>query len=99
MVASTLSAGNVAVIGFNTAQSDGSGQPATTNAIQFVLLAPIGSGTQIFFTDRSFPRSVLALYVGLAWLLTAIWRSFVQRFYRPQARRVALVGCGRAAVV
>lgn len=64
MVASTLSAGNVAVIGFNTAQSDGSGQPATTNAIQFVLLAPIGSGTQIFFTDRSWNGTAFAAASG-----------------------------------
>ena len=52
---------------------------------------------RIFLTDRSFPRSVLLLYVFLDWLLLTVWRSLAQRLYRPQDRRVALVGCGRAA--
>ncbi|WGM40215.1 hypothetical protein [Caulobacter sp. NIBR1757] len=57
MAASTLTTGDVAVVGFNTAQTDGSGDPATTNVIQFVLLAPIGSGTVIYFTDRTWNGS------------------------------------------
>jgi Ca2+-binding RTX toxin-like protein len=53
MAATSLTAGDVAVVGLNTGQTDGSGQPATVDTIYFVLLHAIGSGTQIFFTDRS----------------------------------------------
>ena len=48
----------------------------------------------IFFTDRTFPRSVVALY-GLADLaLLFVWRHGLQRFERVAERRVALVGRG-----
>src|SRR4029453_813194 len=51
-----------------------------------------------FPADRSFPRSVVLLYVVLDWVLLTLWRFFVQAAYRPSRRRVVLVGCGNAAV-
>jgi exopolysaccharide biosynthesis polyprenyl glycosylphosphotransferase len=51
----------------------------------------------LFLTDRTFPPSVLLLYVFLDWLLLTTWRSLAQHLYRPQRRRVALVGCGGTA--
>jgi len=52
----------------------------------------------LFFADRTFPRSVLLLYVFFDWLLVLLWRSLAQGRYRPRRRRVALVGCGEAAL-
>lgn len=52
-----LSVGGIAIIGYNTGQSDGSGQPATADSLSFVLLQQIDAGTQIFFTDRSWNGS------------------------------------------
>jgi hypothetical protein len=51
MVASTLRAGSVAIIGYNTGQT--AEAPATLDKLHFVLMEPIGSGTQIFITDRA----------------------------------------------
>ena len=51
----------------------------------------------LFLADRTFPRSVLLLYVFLNWLLLTTWRSLSQRLYRPRRRRVVLVGCGTTA--
>jgi len=51
-----------------------------------------------FLADRTFPRSVLLLYVFFDAVLLTLWRGLAQRWYRPQRRRVALVGCGEAAV-
>src|SRR5436190_18821582 len=48
----------------------------------------------LFLADRSFPRSVLMLYVTADWLLLLTWRALAQRFDRPPQRRVALVGSG-----
>ncbi|PSJ38892.1 tandem-95 repeat protein [Allosphingosinicella deserti] len=56
MVATTLSVGQIAIIGVNT---EDNGNPQR-DAITFMLLAPIGSGTQIFFSDRSWNGSVFA---------------------------------------
>jgi exopolysaccharide biosynthesis polyprenyl glycosylphosphotransferase len=50
-----------------------------------------------FLADRSFPRSVLLLYVFADWLLLLSWRGVAQRVYRPTQRRVALVGSSAAA--
>jgi exopolysaccharide biosynthesis polyprenyl glycosylphosphotransferase len=51
-----------------------------------------------FLADRTFPRSVLVLYVVFDAVLLVLWRGLAQRAYRPRRRRVALVGCGEAAV-
>ena len=53
MVATTLRIGGIALIGYNGGSSDGSGRPATTDKFHFVLLTAIGSGTNIFFTDKT----------------------------------------------
>ena len=50
MVASTLRRGEAAIVGYNTGQTDGNG--TTIDSMEFVILAPIGSGTVIRFTDR-----------------------------------------------
>jgi exopolysaccharide biosynthesis polyprenyl glycosylphosphotransferase len=50
-----------------------------------------------FFTFRSFPRSVLLLYVVFDLLLLLAWRSAIDRAGRHRERRVAIVGCGQAA--
>jgi exopolysaccharide biosynthesis polyprenyl glycosylphosphotransferase len=50
-----------------------------------------------FFTFRSFPRSVLLLYVLFDLLLLLAWRSAVDRAGRHRERQVAIVGCGQAA--
>ena len=53
MVASVLKAGDIAIVSYETDLHTSPG-PGTVSpdAIRFVLLKPIGSGTQIFFTDR-----------------------------------------------
>ena len=51
-----------------------------------------------FLADRTFPRSVLVLYVVFDAALLVLWRGLAQRGYQPRRRRVALVGCGEAAV-
>jgi hypothetical protein len=48
MAATTLLAGDIAIVSYETDVS----VPASPDALRFVLLKPIGSGTQIFFTDR-----------------------------------------------
>jgi Ca2+-binding RTX toxin-like protein len=53
MAGSTLAAGDVAVVGLNTGQSDSSGNPATVDTLYFVVLQTITAGTVIYFTDRS----------------------------------------------
>ena len=61
MVASTLAAGDVAIVAYHT-DNVNSGQNA--DVIRFVLLAPIGSGTQIFFTDRTWNGTTFAAAGG-----------------------------------
>ena len=53
MVATVLKAGEFAIIGYNGGSTDGTGRPATTDKIHFVLLTAIGSGTTIYITDRT----------------------------------------------
>ncbi|QAY77378.1 tandem-95 repeat protein [Sphingosinicella sp. BN140058] len=60
MVATTLSVGQIAIIGVN---SEDTGNPQR-DAITFMLLSPIGSGTQIFFTDRSWNGTTFAAAGG-----------------------------------
>lgn len=50
-----------------------------------------------FLTNRTFPRSVLLLYVALDFLLVLAWRIALDRTERRLERRVALVGSGEAA--
>src|SRR5688572_30958582 len=62
MVATTLAVGDFAIIGYNTGQNLTA--PATEDRFYFVLLKPIGSGTQIFFTDRSWNGTTFAAAGG-----------------------------------
>ncbi len=45
--------GAVAIIGYNTGQTDGSGNPATTDRLSIVTLEPLVAGQIIYITDRS----------------------------------------------
>ena len=51
----------------------------------------------LFLADRTFPRSVLLLYLLLDWATLAVWRLAVQGAFRPPRRRVALIGASPAA--
>lgn len=62
MVATTLRAGSVAIISYATDALAGSANGGDT--IRFVLLQPIGAGTQIFFTDRNWNGTSFASGAG-----------------------------------
>ena len=68
MVATTLRRGQIAIIQVNSDDADDPHIAGTQNmnrdSISFVLLAPIGSGTQIFFTDRTWTPSGIVLNGG-----------------------------------
>ncbi len=77
-------------------------QPRTrAEAVRRLAAAAVLQGTAlvgfVFFSFRSFPRSVLLLYVLLDLLLLVAWRRVVDRGGRHRERRVAIVGCGQAA--
>jgi exopolysaccharide biosynthesis polyprenyl glycosylphosphotransferase len=55
-------------------------------------------GVFYFFADRSFPRSILLLYVAFDAALLFLWRTALDRRIDIPERRVVLVGRGRAAV-
>ena len=61
MVASTLAAGDIAIIAYAT---DAVGLSDDDDVIRLVLLRPIGSGTQIFFTDRAWNGSAFVNGAG-----------------------------------
>jgi exopolysaccharide biosynthesis polyprenyl glycosylphosphotransferase len=50
-----------------------------------------------FLANRSFPRSVLLLYLVFDVAVLFVWRLAVDRLGARRARKVALVGCGGAA--
>ena len=50
-----------------------------------------------FLGNRTFPRSVLLLYLALDFLLVLGWRLALDRTERRRERRVAIVGGGEAA--
>jgi exopolysaccharide biosynthesis polyprenyl glycosylphosphotransferase len=50
-----------------------------------------------FLFERSFPRSVLLLYMLLDFVLLLAFRTALDRTERQLERQVALVGCGEAA--
>lgn len=62
MAASTLLAGDIAVIGYNTGQTDGNG--STVDTFRIVLLKPVGSGTVIYFTDRAWTGAAFTAAAG-----------------------------------
>ena len=77
-------------------------QPRTrAEAVRRLAGAAVLQGTAligyVFFTFRSFPRTVLVLYVLLDLVLLLAWRGVVDRAVRHRERRVAIVGCGQAA--
>ena len=61
------------------------------------LLQGVTLVAYLFLADRTFPRSVLLLYLLLDWAGLAAWRIAVQRSFRPRRRRVALIGASAAA--
>ncbi len=67
-IPSTLSLAQVAIVQFNSDDADDPHIAGTQNmqrdSISFVLLAPVGSGTVIYFTDRSWNGTVLGAAGG-----------------------------------
>ncbi|HYI48794.1 MAG TPA: hypothetical protein VEX35_10060 [Allosphingosinicella sp.] len=61
MVASVLAAGDIAIVSYAT---DAVGGTDDDDVIRFVLLKPIGAGTQIFFTDRTWNGSAFVNAAG-----------------------------------
>ena len=61
MAASVLAAGDIAIVSYAT---DAVGGTDDDDIIRFVLLKPIGSGTQIFFTDRAWNGSAFTNAAG-----------------------------------
>ncbi len=51
-----------------------------------------------FLANRPFPRSVLLLHLVLGFVLLLAWRLLIDRAAGPGERRVAIVGCGDAAL-
>ena len=68
MVATLLSRGGIAIVQVDSEDSDdphvAGFQNMQRDSISFVLLAPVGSGTQIFFTDRSWNGTSFAAAGG-----------------------------------
>ncbi|MBC7604892.1 MAG: hypothetical protein H7255_19820, partial [Ramlibacter sp.] len=60
MAATTLAAGDIAIVGYNT---EDTGNPGL-DSISFVLLRAIGSGTVIFFSDRTWDGTNFAAAGG-----------------------------------
>jgi exopolysaccharide biosynthesis polyprenyl glycosylphosphotransferase len=50
-----------------------------------------------FLADRSFPRTVLLLFMALNFAALLLWRSLIDRATARLERRVALVGAGQGA--
>lgn len=69
--------------------------PRLTTAVVFLGLA---SATFFFLADRTFPRSVLVIFVLLDLVGLLLWRRGIQPPITVERRRVALVGGGPAAV-
>lgn len=61
------------------------------------LLQALGLSTLFFLGGAVFPRSVLLLELALAGVALYGWRWLMQRTPHLELRRVAIVGCGRAA--
>jgi hypothetical protein len=59
--ATTLAAGDIAVIGYNTGTTT---TPSGPDSLSFVVTRDIGSGTQIFFTDRTWNGTSFANAAG-----------------------------------
>jgi exopolysaccharide biosynthesis polyprenyl glycosylphosphotransferase len=57
-----------------------------------------GLGVYYFFSDRTFPRSILLLYVAFDVGLLFLWRTALDTRIEVPERRIVLVGCGAAAV-
>jgi hypothetical protein len=63
ILADTLAAGDIAIIGYNTHQTDTS--PATTSdSFSFVLMRDITAGTAITFTDQGWTGSGFSAFAG-----------------------------------
>ncbi|PSJ65698.1 beta strand repeat-containing protein [Kumtagia ephedrae] len=52
-----MPAGDIAVIAYNTGQSDGTGNPPTADALRFVAMTDLAAGTVIHFSDRAWNGS------------------------------------------
>jgi Ca2+-binding RTX toxin-like protein len=60
MPGTSLRAGDLAVIGYSTSMSDGTGHPALVDSISIVLLHDIAAGSTFFLTDRTWNGTVFS---------------------------------------
>lgn len=63
-----------------------------------VAIQGLGLAVTYFLADRTFPRTVLLLFVAGNFLLLFLWRSLIDRAAALAERRVALVGGGEEAL-
>lgn len=63
-----------------------------------VAVQGLGLAVTYFLADRTFPRTVLLLFVALNFVLLFLWRGVIDRAAARAERRVALVGGGDEAL-
>lgn len=61
------------------------------------ILQGLGLTAFFFLAARTFPRSILVIYLPLDYLLLRTWKATTRSWFPLRARRVALVGSGSAA--
>lgn len=64
LAADAGTANTIAIVGYNTGQSDASGNPATTDSLTFVALTALTEGTVIYFTDRAWTGTAFTTGAG-----------------------------------
>ncbi len=60
-------------------------------------LQGVVSALLLFLTGRSFPRSILLLYVAFDFVGLYLWRRLIERVHAPPERRLIVIGDGSAA--
>jgi len=101
-IATTLSLAQVAIIQFNSDDADDPSIPGVQamqrDSISFVLLAPVGSGTLIYFTDRRWNGTVLGAAGSPSILISLVGETTGCRCRCPPrySRRSNMVGTQRA---
>ena len=59
-----LTEGEIAIIAYNTGQSDATGNPPTVEALRFVALTALTAGQVIYFTDRAWNGTTFTAAAG-----------------------------------
>ena len=60
-------------------------------------LQGVASALLLFLSGRSFPRSILLLYVAFDFVGLYLWRRLLERLHAPPLRRLIVIGDGGAA--